>query len=352
MINFVSDQKTITEIAKKVLLEMGQKGVALTPENYQVWFEYCTGSNESLTAHINEIVTSGKTFTAEINKDLYDMFFGKGKEERIVTKIHLGIQKILKHILHEILGQSNSITHYSKKLNKYLCQLDSAKELSEIRQIVKDIIKDTTTMEESSRTLQQQLKKATAEAQDLKQNLEKSEREMLIDILTGVCNRKAFDKKINEFYDRFKKKNDFFSVIILDIDLFKKLNDSYGHRIGDEVLAIVGARLKECVKGKDFIARYGGDEFVVLLPMTTLKQTTIVAENIRKDMIEKQLKLKKTGERIGSISVSLGVSQIHSRDTINSVIERADEALYLAKSAGGNNIKSENDLSVKKIQNL
>ncbi|RLI47863.1 GGDEF domain-containing protein, partial [Candidatus Bathyarchaeota archaeon] len=93
------------------------------------------------------------------------------------------------------------------------------------------------------------------------------------------------------------------------------------------------------------------DEFVVLLPMTTLKQTTIVAENIRKDMIEKQLKLKKTGERIGSISVSLGVSQIHSRDTIDSVIERADEALYLAKSAGGNNIKSENDLSVKKIQN-
>jgi diguanylate cyclase len=351
MLNFNTDQKTITEIAKKVLLEMGQKGVALTPENYEVWFEYCTASNESLTAHINEIVTSGKTFTAEINKDLYDMFFGKGKEERIVTKIHLGIQKILKHILHEILGQSNSITHYSKKLNTYLCQLDSAKELSEIRQIVKDIIKDTTTMEESSRTLQQQLKKATAEAQELKQNLEKSEREMLIDILTGVCNRKAFDKKINEFYDRFKKKNDFFSVIMLDIDLFKKLNDSYGHRIGDEVLALVGARLKECVKGKDFIARYGGDEFVVLLPMTTLKQTTIVAENIRKDMIEKQLKLKKTGERIGSISVSLGVSQIHSRDTINSVIERADEALYLAKSAGGNNIKSENDLSVKKIQN-
>ena len=350
MLNY--DQKTISEIAKKVLLEMGQKGVALTPENYQVWFDYCTGNNESLTANINEILGSGKPFTAEINKDLYDMFFGKGKEERIVTKIHLGIQKILKHILHEILDQSNSITHYSKKLNKYLCQLDSAKELSEIRQIVKGIIKDTTTMEESSRILQKQLKKATAEAQDLKQKLDKSEREMLIDILTGVCNRKAFDKKINEFYERFKKKNDFFSIIMLDIDLFKKLNDSYGHRIGDEVLAIVGTRLKECVKGKDFIARYGGDEFVVLLPMTTLKKTAVVAENIRKDMNEKRLKLKKTGERIGSISVSLGVSQIYSSDTINSVIERADEALYLAKSAGGNNVKSENDIPNRKTRIL
>lgn len=352
MQNFNSDQKSISEIAKKVLLEMGQKGVALTPENYQVWFEYCTGSNESLTAHINEIVASEKPFTVEINKDLYDRYFGKAKEERIVTKIHLGIQKILKHILHEILGQSNSITHYSKKLNKYLCQLESAKELSEIKQIVKDIIKDTTKMEESSRTLQQQLQKATAEAQDLKQNLEKSEREMLIDILTGVYNRKAFDKKIKEFYEGFKKKNDLFSVIMLDIDLFKKLNDSYGHRIGDEVLAIVGTRLKECVKGKDFIARYGGDEFVVLLPMTTLKKTAIVAENIRRDMNEKQLKIKRTGERIGSISVSLGVSQIHSSDTINSVIERADEALYLAKSAGGNTVKSENDIPNRKTRSL
>ena len=99
MLNSNSDQKTISEIAKKVLLEMGQKGVTLTPENYQVWFEYCTGNNEDLTARINEIVASGKLFTAKINKDLYDSFFGKGKEERIVTKIHLGIQKILKHFI-------------------------------------------------------------------------------------------------------------------------------------------------------------------------------------------------------------------------------------------------------------
>ena len=78
MLNY--DQKTISKIAKKVFLEMGQKGVELTPENYQVWFEYCTGINESLTAHINEILASGKPLTAEINKDLYDMFFGKGKK--------------------------------------------------------------------------------------------------------------------------------------------------------------------------------------------------------------------------------------------------------------------------------
>lgn len=331
---------------------MGKKGVALTPENYQVWFEYCTGGNESLTLHINEIVASEKPFTPEINKDLYDRYFGKAKEERIVTRIHLGIQKILKHILHEILGQSNSITQYSKKLNRYLYQLDRAEELSEIKQIVRDIIKDTTTMEESSRALQQQLQKATAEAHDLQHKLEKSEREMLIDILTGVYNRKAFDKKIKVFHERYKNKNDFFSVIMLDIDIFKKLNESYGHRIGDEILAIVGTRLKKCVKGKDFIARYGGDEFVVLLPMTTLKKATIVAENVRRDVNEKQLKIVKTGKQIGSVSVSLGVSQIHSGDSINSVIERADRALHLAKSAGGNRVKSEHDFQNSKTRSL
>ncbi len=80
------DQNTISEIAKKVLLEMGQKGVMLTPENYHVWFEYCTGSNEHLTAHINEIVASGKPFTPEISQRLYDTYFGKGKEDRGVKK--------------------------------------------------------------------------------------------------------------------------------------------------------------------------------------------------------------------------------------------------------------------------
>ena len=91
-------------------------------------------------------------------------------------------------------------------------------------------------------------------------------------------NRKALDKKLKELYDEFKEKGTLFSAMMVDIDFFKKFNDTYGHKIGDEVLNIVGSILKESVKGKDFAARYGGEEFVVLLPDTILPNASIVGE--------------------------------------------------------------------------
>jgi diguanylate cyclase len=102
------------------------------------------------------------------------------------------------------------------------------------------------------------------------------------------------------------------------------------------------------LKGKDFSARYGGEEFIILLPNTTLENTCVVADQIREEISNKRLKIKKTGQTIGNITVSMGVSEICERDTAMSVVERADAALYLAKDSGRNNVKSEKDLkSVK-----
>jgi len=131
---------------------------------------------------------------------------------------------------------------------------------------------------------------------------------------------------------------------MLDIDFFKKFNDEYGHLIGDEVLRIVGSNLKQTLKGRDFAARYGGEEFIVLLPNTTLDNTCVVAEKIREEISKNRLKIKKTGQSIGNITVSIGVSEIHERDTAISLVERADAALYLAKDFGRDNVKSEKDL--------
>jgi diguanylate cyclase len=107
----------------------------------------------------------------------------------------------------------------------------------------------------------------------------------------------------------------------------------------------VGSILHDSVKGGDFPARYGGEEFVVLLPKTDLPDACTVAEQIRKRISEKRLKRVSTGESLGNITVSLGVSKVGFEDTTDSVVERADKALYLAKNSGRNNTKSERDLS-------
>lgn len=338
-----NELKTVAEVARKVLLNMGQKEIPLTPENYCVWFEHCAGSNERLTTDINEIIAQGNSFSAETNKWLYDRHFGKDKE--VLDQIHQETQKILKEVLEKVLSTTNATMKYSDKLRDYTNKLNDVSELSEISHIIENIVGDTTEMEMSTRSLQEQLENATTESQSLKVKLEKKEREILIDGLTGLNNRKALDRRLEELNNAFIEEKAAFSVMMLDIDFFKKFNDAYGHKIGDEVLQIVGTTLRECTKGKDFPARYGGEEFVVLLPKTPLANAATVAEQIRQEISGKSLKLKKSGKRIGNITASIGVSQIRSGDTIDSIVERADKALYLAKDSGRNNVKTEEDTS-------
>lgn len=342
--NLDDELRTTTAIAKRVLPKMAEWKIPMTPENYHLWFEYSISSNEALTSDINAIIASKKPFTSEVNKRLYDEYLGNEQNERLVEQVQKETQRIFRRIVDDILITNESTSDYSRKLKEYSQKLDEAKALSDVQYIVKDMMSDTHQMAAATRNLQDRLEEATTQAEGLRQRLVKTEREALIDALTGLHNRKAFDQKAKDLHEAFQKDGAGFSVIMLDIDFFKSFNDKYGHQTGDEVLRIVGSMLHDTLKGRDFPARYGGEEFVVLLPTTPVKNACIVAEQIRKNISAKNLKVIKTGESLGNITVSLGVSEINSGDTMNSVIERADKALYLAKDAGRNNVKSEGDL--------
>jgi diguanylate cyclase len=340
-------QKIVSEIAKNVILNTTEKSIPLTPENYHVWFEYFLGSNQELKVSIDELIASGNSFSQEINERLYTEYLTGDKKE-ILQKVHKETHKIFQSIFQSTLSTSDLTSNYSVKMEEYSTKLDEAKDLTQIQHFIVDIIKDTNDMAESSRQLNQQLEEATSQIENLSKKLEETEREVLLDALTGLNNRKAFDGKIKELYEKFEKNEGFFSVVMMDIDFFKKFNDQYGHHIGDEVLSIVGSNLKKNLKGRDFSARYGGEEFIALLPNTTLGNACIVADQIREEISKKRLKIKKTGQTIGNITISLGVSKICKGDSVISVVERADAALYMAKDSGRNNVKSEKDLELAK----
>jgi len=344
MKGFERDLKTTAEIAKKILPRMGELKVPLIPENYRIWFEYYIGSNRKLVNDIKMLIESSEGFTPELNRTLYEKYFGEDQNSKLVEKIQKETRIILKNFLEQVLITSDMTSDYSEKLKTYSEQFDSATDLTEIEQLIENMREDTNTMVELTRSLQVKLEEATSQAESLREELEKTAREALIDSLTGLHNRKAFDRKLQDFFERFKKDGFVFSTIMLDIDHFKNFNDRYGHKIGDEVLKVVGSVMLDTLKGQDFPARYGGEEFVVLLPKTSLDNASILAEQIRTNIAEKKLKLTRTGEQIGRITVSLGVSQINVSDTADSVIERADKSLYLAKKSGRDNVKSEKDL--------
>ena len=198
-------------------------------------------------------------------------------------------------------------------------------------------------MQQTKQALEDRLMVSKQEISQLQQNLEAIRAESLSDPLTGLGNRKYFDRALDAAAQLAVTQNEPLSLLMLDIDHFKSFNDNYGHLTGDQVLRLVGQSLKQIINGRDTIARYGGEEFAVVLPDTDLPKALAVAEQIRRAVVARELKKKSTGEILGRITVSVGVSMLQSGDDMDALIDRADACLYAAKRNGRNRVVCEVD---------
>ena len=338
------DKDAVKAAAKRVLLMMAQHDVPVDPENYWLWFDYVNGANKELQEDINQIIKGGGTFSNEFNEEIYKKHFvNHVAREKLVQGAQKEIQKILQDILVEILHTQNFTSYYRTKLEEVTEELKIAKGLDEIQHIVTNLILVTVDVIHESEQLKEHLTETNEMSDNLQKELENAQQEILIDTLTSLFNRKAFDKKIQTFMMNFQQEQTIFSVVMIDIDSFKQFNDQFGHLLGDQVLKFMGTFLSKELKGKDFVARYGGEEFVILLEGTSVENACLVANKLRNSLAGMQLKYVKTGQILGKINISAGVSAAHRDDTAETLLQRADAALYLAKQTGRNNVKSELD---------
>ena len=176
------------------------------------------------------------------------------------------------------------------------------------------------------------------QTQQSKANLEQLERLANYDSLTGVYNRGAILRKLEELTNHARRYREAFSLSLMDIDHFKKVNDRYGHLIGDEVLERIAELVRDDVRIADSVGRYGGEEFIVVLPKTDLDSAVIVAERIR-EIIQASEMIASEG-KVFSVTVSQGLSSYRADDDKDSLISRADEALYRAKENGRNRVET------------
>ena len=343
MIKVLDDHERTLAFAEVALGQIKSLRQTAIPRNFEIWYVYATGYNAPLNKIINEtLARNGKLTEADLEQ-IYDTYLSQSKTTERIDKVGgrvIGeIDSVMSLISHALAVSAG----YDDRLSGAAQRLSDAVTRDQVKAIVESLMNSTGEMRESNKALQERLSLSKTEISNLQQSLEAIRAESLTDPLTGLGNRKHFDRSIETAVQTALANGEPLSLLMFDIDHFKSFNDSYGHLTGDQVLRLVGMSLKQTIKGQDITARYGGEEFAVVLPNTALRQALTVADHIRRAVMAKELKKKSTGEILGRVTISVGVSMLKPGDDTDSLIERADACLYAAKRNGRNRVICEAD---------
>lgn len=343
MIKELDEHERTMAYAEVALGQVRSLRQSAVPRNYEIWYVYATGYNSELNKIINEtLARNGKLTEADLEQ-IYETYLSQIKTSDRIDKVGarvIGEIDDVMTLITDALGMSAS---YDDSLSGATEELSVAQKPDQIKAIVESLVKSTREMRDTNKALEDRLSLSKTEISSLQQSLEVIRAESLTDPLTGLGNRKYFDRSIDTAVQNALANGEPLTLLMFDIDHFKSFNDSYGHLTGDQVLRLVGMSLKQSIKGRDITARYGGEEFAVVLPNTALRQALTVADHIRRAVMAKELKKKSTGEILGRVTISVGVSLLKPDDDTDSLIERADNCLYAAKRNGRNRVICEVD---------
>jgi len=331
----------LSETALKTMLS---HGVPPTPHNYTVWFTYVSGLESELSKEIDARIAANEPFTDQVSTELYERFCDASRHLGVLQQTGAELDHAVERVVKVIAAATGNTENFNKTLGDFSSQLDGGMTAERVRTIVANLLIETQQVAEKSRALEDRLGRAAGEVAELRQNLEIVRREALTDPLTGIPNRKLFESRLREAARNAVESGEPLALLMLDIDHFKRFNDTYGHQLGDQVLRLVAKTLADGVKGRDTPARFGGEEFVIVLPQTRLENAVTVAEQIRRTMVRHKVVRKDTGQEFGVIALSVGASLYRPGEDLAELIRRADAALYHAKHTGRNRVVAEDDV--------
>jgi diguanylate cyclase len=286
-----------------------------SPRNFEIWYQYATGYTPELNRSINEMLAQHGTLSDADIDQIYRSYISPTRVgDRLDT---LGTRMVgeIKEVIDMIDTAAGSATSYSASLADASEKLQGASEQLPsnegvaLRAVIERLVTGAKEMETS--------------------------------------NRKFFDAELRKSITQAKAGGQPLTLLLSDIDHFKAFNDKFGHLIGDQVLRLVAMAVKQHVTQQDIAARYGGEEFAIALPKTALRSALSVADHIRRAVMHKELMKRSSGERLGRVTVSIGVALLRPTDTPQALIERADQCLYAAKRNGRNCVICESDAEAR-----
>jgi diguanylate cyclase len=284
------------------------------------------------------------TIAAQVLKRPSQTFLGSSADTRAAARtreehnevgaVRDELERQLGRLIVLIAGQLKNSKEHVDTLRDTSTELASVTTVSEIREVVHRLISRNETDAHQTRDLEARLKTAQDQASSLRQRLTQAEALAALDPLTSVANRRGFEQFISAEIERSHASRTPLCLIMTDIDHFKRVNDNHGHAAGDKVLKAFADLLTKSVRGGDLVARFGGEEFAVVLPQTPMGDAFGIAERIRRSFERGPDEVLVT--ELGRLTASFGVAEIRDGERPNSLIRRADQMLYEAKNKGRN----------------
>jgi diguanylate cyclase len=323
----------VPDIAAQVSFAMRQMGVAPIPRNYELFYEAYIGSNPQMT---KELAALGTRATQEELDAIGAQYFCQHQAQN-VQGAHGKIVNELEGLLTLLKEEQSTLESYGRLLEETHTKMSSKSAASAdlLRNAIGVLSEATGSTVAHGRVTVEGVEAKSREMEDIKKELDEYKRIANTDSLTRLYNRRAFDDKLAAVYDSQRGRSTT-ALVVCDIDHFKKINDTFGHPVGDKILATVANVIKANVRKDVFVARTGGEEFAIILDTTSAEEAMGIAERVRRALEATPFKNSKTGVNYGPVTISLGVCVADQAEDPQDLYLKTDIALYCAKTAGRN----------------
>jgi diguanylate cyclase len=334
-VKYENDRKASEEILRLLIPRMAEHPAAFTPQNYAVWYEYSTGINPALSETITRIIDKGEKLDDDTIEKLYLKYVSECNMD-VEWALREDIQQLLEQLASSTKETDSQAHQFDTSLHEYDATLKQNLDPPKLMALIKSMASDTGKMIDSMQDLQSELVVSKQKVEKLHQELQSARGEALIDPLTGILNRRGFENSAKLTLSNHEALSKGLCLLMVDIDHFKQINDTYGHLFGDKVIRAIANTLKSKVRGQDSVARMGGEEFALLLAETDISGARTVAENMRQTIEGCQIQRLDTHERIGGITISIGIAAYTGGNNLVDLLGDADKALYTSKRQGRN----------------
>lgn len=334
------DPQAIAETAGRAIRFAQETGTPLTPEAFHVWYVYALRRNDAINQSLDRVMNTGARLTPASLAEIYHAHIsGRSVSDQLAA-----FGDTLSGAMSEVAGavsqglEDATLAGSELRLVKRSLGLNATRH--ELLIAVGSLMKSNQSQIDNARKLESQLDRSKTKVVALEKELAEVRKNASTDLLTKLLNRRRFDLLLGEAIFNAHQRRAALTLAIADIDSFGPLNEKWGHETGDNVLRFFAQNLTANLKGKDIIARFGGEQFAILFADVSLQDSHLICEKLRRSFAEISWSSQQTGGEIGTITASFGVALLQPADTRESFVARAERQLLEAKRAGKNQTHS------------